>query len=218
MNNLKDRIIEIDKTRTDKFQLSDIEVENIEKNNNLLAQAQKMIDEEHDLVKGMNKLVLYSKIATIRDRQKEETKFIAEEYKLQNQKMDMMMELERLKELKFQEDRERVRKEQQRSGALVIVDQIKERELERLRQKEVQEREKQLMLRQIKELEEEEKRIAEMKKLQAERMAKEVEEANIKAGDIKERRKIEERELDLKILQYNIDKARKEEEELAEKK
>jgi hypothetical protein len=177
-----------------------------------------MIDEEHDMVKGMNKLVIYSKIATIRDRQLEESKFINEEYKQQNQKMDLMMELERLKELKFQEDRERVRKDQQRSGALVIVDQIKERELDRLRQKEIQEKEKQLMVRQIKELEEEEKRIAEMKKLQAERMAKEVEDANMKAGEIKEKRKIDERELDLKILQYNLDKARREEEELAEKK
>jgi hypothetical protein len=177
-----------------------------------------MIDEEHDMVKGMNKLVLYSKIATIRDRQKHETNFLIEEYKQQNQKMDLMMELERLKELKFQEDREKVRKDQQRSGALVIVDQIKERELDRLRLKEIQERERQLMLRQIKELEEEDKRILEMKRIQADKMAKEVDEANVRAGDIKEMRKVEERELDLKILQYNIEKARKEEDELAEKK
>src|SRR5689334_7496602 len=118
----------MDRNRTDKYQLSDIEKENIEKNNGLLAQAKKMLDEDHDLVKEMNKMMLYSKVATIRDKQKDQSKVIQEEYTKQKRKMDLMMELERLKELKFQEERERTRKEQQRSGSLIIVDQIKERE------------------------------------------------------------------------------------------
>jgi len=36
--------------------------------------------------------------------------------------------------------------------------------------------------------------------------------------DLKERKKIEEKELELKIFQYNMEKIKKEEEELAEKK
>ena len=38
-----------------------------------------MMDEEHDLVKDMNKLVLYSKVATIRDKQLQEKKKIFKE-------------------------------------------------------------------------------------------------------------------------------------------
>lgn len=53
-----------------------------------------------------------------------------------------MMEIERLKSLKYQEDREIKRKDAQRQGALVIIDQIKEREMQRIAEREVQEREK----------------------------------------------------------------------------
>lgn len=209
---------EIDRNRTDKYQLSDIDKENIEKNKVLLTQAKKLIEEDHDAVKEMNKMMLYAKVATIRDRQKEEQKYVYGEYKKQQMKMDLMMELERLKELKFQEEREKLRKEQQRDGSMVIIDQIKERELERLRQKDILERERQLMMRQIAELEEEEKRIAEIKKDQSAKLSQEVIEANKMAIEAKDRKKIEEREEELKILQYNLEKARKEEEEYAEKK
>jgi hypothetical protein len=188
------------------------------KNKTLLSQAKEMMDEEEDAVKEMNKMVLYAKVATTRDRQKDEQKRICEEYKKQEVKMDLMMELERLKELKFQEEREFVRKDQQRAGALIIVDQIKDRELDRLRQKDQMERERLMMVRQIKELEEEDKRFAEIKKIQAEKLAREVEETNRKAIDTKERRKFEEKELELKIHQYNLEKTKKEEEDQAEKK
>lgn len=69
-----------------------------------------------------------------------------------------MMEIERLKQLKFQEERERKRKDAQRQGALVIIDQIKEREMLRIAEKEIMEREKELVLKQIQDLKEEEVR------------------------------------------------------------
>jgi hypothetical protein len=166
----------------------------------------------------MNKMILYAKVASIRDKQLDEQKYLHGEYKKKEMKMDLMMELERLKELKFQEEREKTRREQQRAGSLIIIDQIKERELERLRQKEVLERERQMMLRQIKELEDEEKRIAELKKEQGEKLSKEVEETNRHAILVKERKKLEEKELELKIHQYNLEKAKREEEELSEKR
>lgn len=214
----KEKIKEINKKRTNKGVCSDIERENANSTNNLLTQAKKMLDEEHDLVKGMNKLVLYSKVATIRDRQKNEKQKIITEYKNQNEKMDYMMEYERLKELKFQEDRERERKEQQKIGALIIVDQIKERDIDRVRQKEILEKERIMIMRQMKELEDDDKRVSEMKRVQAGELMKEVADANRMAIDMKERKKIEEKELELKIFQYNMDKIKKEEEEAAEKK
>lgn len=47
------------------------------------------------------------------------------------------MEIERLKGLKVAEEREVIRQSAQRKGALVIIDQIQEREKERIRQREL---------------------------------------------------------------------------------
>ena len=215
----KQKLLDIDKNRGNRFEeLNDIEKENIDKNNNLLSQAKKIMEQNEDCVKDMNHIVLYAKIASIRDRQLEEHKMMEKMYKRKESKLDLMMELERLKELKFQEDREMKRKKQQREGSLVIIDQIKDRELERLKEKEQIRKEGELMLKQIKELEEEDKRILIKKKMLEEKMAKEVEETNKIAALSKDKKKFEERELDLKILKYNLEKAKKEEEELAEKR
>ena len=215
----KQRLIEIDKKRgNNAYKLSDIDKENLVKNANLLSQAQKIMEQNEDCVKDMNHIVLYAKIASIRDRQLEEHKAMEKMFRNKEMKLDMMMELERLKELKFQEDREVKRKKQLREGSLVIIDQIKDREMERLKEKEQIRQEGVLMLKQIKEMEEEDRRILEKKKIQEERMAKEVEETNKIAALSKDKKKFEERELDLKILKYNMEKAKKEEEEIAEKR
>jgi len=216
--NLKEKIKQIDRTRTDWSNLTDIEKDNIALNKTMKDKAQKIIDENTDEAKEMNKLIQYAKVASIRDKQLEETKMIQGEYKKYNEKMDLLMEIERLKELQLMEERERIRKEQTYAGTVVIVDQIKERDMERMKALEQKEREKIIMLRQVKELEEEEIRNHELKKVQAVKLAKEVTETNIRAAEIKEKKKIEEKELELKIHEYNVNKIKKEEEEIAEKK
>lgn len=216
--NLKERMKQYDKTRTDRNPLTDLEKENLELNRTMKAKAKKILDENTDEAKEMNKLIEYAKIASIRDRQLQETKMLQEEYKRHNQKLDLMMEIERLKELQLQEEREKIRKKQTYEGSLVIVDQIKEREMERLKALQIKEAEKQIMLRQVKELEDEEKRNQQQKVINAAKLAKEVATTNQKAAEIKEKKKIEEKELELKIHEYNVNKIRREEEELAEKK
>lgn len=69
-----------------------------------------MIDEDHDDVKQMNQMMLYSKVVTIRDKQKEEQKRLEEEWIDEQKRLDLMMEIERLKSLKMQEEREIQRK------------------------------------------------------------------------------------------------------------
>ena len=69
-----------------------------------------MIDEDHDDVKHMNQMMLYSKVVTIRDKQKEEQKRLEEEWIEEQKRLDLMMEIERLKSLKMQEEREVQRK------------------------------------------------------------------------------------------------------------
>ena len=90
---------------------------------------------------------------------------IAEEYRRHNEKIDLMMEIERLKELQLQEEREKIRKEEQYAGSIVIIDQIKERDYERMKALDQKEKEKLIMLRQVKELENEEIRNHERKSI-----------------------------------------------------
>ena len=65
--------------------------------NPLLANVQTAIDEGYDDVKGMNQLVLESKIMTVRDRQLEENRILEQNWVEEQKKLDMMMEIERLK-------------------------------------------------------------------------------------------------------------------------
>ena len=75
-------------------------------------------------MKHMNQMVLYSKVVTIRDKQLQENKLLEHEWLEEQKKLDLMMEIERLKALKVAEEREIVRTQARREGALVIVDQI----------------------------------------------------------------------------------------------
>ena len=51
-------------------------------------------------------MVLYSKVVTIRDKQLEENKRLEQEWLDEQKKLDLMMEIERLKVLKEEEERE----------------------------------------------------------------------------------------------------------------
>lgn len=64
------------------------------------------MDDDLDDVKHMNQMVLYSKVVTIRDKQLEENKRLEQEYIEEQKKLDLMMEIERLKVLKEEEERE----------------------------------------------------------------------------------------------------------------
>ena len=51
-------------------------------------------------------MVLYSKVVTIRDKQINENKRLEQEWIEEQKKLDLMMEIERLKVLKEEEERE----------------------------------------------------------------------------------------------------------------
>lgn len=52
-------------------------------------------------------MVLYSKVVTIRDKQLEENKRLEQEWIEEQKKLDLMMEIERLKVLQEEEEREK---------------------------------------------------------------------------------------------------------------
>jgi len=132
----KERMQAMDKERSTKVAPTDIEQAQRNKDVGILSKAQYQLDEELDDVKHMNQMVLYSKVVTIRDKQLEENKCLEKEWIEEQKKLDLMMEIERLKALKVHEEREVVRQDARRKGAMVIVDQIQEREIERIKERE----------------------------------------------------------------------------------
>ena len=86
-------------------------------------------------------MVLYSKVVTIRDKQLEENKRLEQDWANEQKKLDLMMEIERLKGLQAAEMKEQARVEANRRGATVIIDQIKEREVLRMKEREAIEKE-----------------------------------------------------------------------------
>jgi hypothetical protein len=107
-----------------------------------LSKAQKKLDEELDDVKHMNQMVLYSKVVTIRDKQLNENKRLESEWVEEQKKLDLMMEIERLKVLKEEEEREVRKHAARKQGAKVIVDQIQDRTLQRMKEQEVRDKER----------------------------------------------------------------------------
>ena len=214
---LKEKIINYDKNRPKHF-LSDIEKENIIEKNKIISKAKKYFDENEDVVKEMEKLAFYARVATIRNKQKAEHKIMEQNYKKKEEKLDIMMELQRLKDLKSQQDKERIKAKERKEGCLVIIDQMKKKELDKIKEKEQKEKEQKEILKHIKKMQDEDDAQNEKKRITKEKMVQEIVESNRISILNKQKQIAKEKEEDLKILKYNMEKAKREEEELKEKK
>lgn len=119
--------------------------EQIQRANGMLSKAQQQLDEEHDDVKDMNMKMMFSKVVTIRDKQLFENKMLEKEYMEDQRRLDVMMEIERLKQIKLEQEREERKVAAKRVGQQVIVDQIQERHQIRIKEQEEKERESLIM-------------------------------------------------------------------------
>ena len=214
---LKEKIINYDKNKP-KYFLSDIDKENLIERNKIVSRAKKYLDENEDVVKEMEKLAFYARVATIRNKQKQEHKIIEQNYKKKEEKLDTMMELDRLKNLKSQQDKEKIREKERKEGCLVIIEQMKKKEMDKIKEKEQKEKEQKELVKYLKKLEDEDNLENERKKLMKEKIAQEIVESNKISILNKQKKLAEEKEEDLRILKYNMQKAKLEEEKLKEKK
>eukprot|EP01065_Artemidia_motanka_P028888 TRINITY_DN3463_c0_g1_i1.p2 TRINITY_DN3463_c0_g1~~TRINITY_DN3463_c0_g1_i1.p2 ORF type:complete len:502 (+),score=302.18 TRINITY_DN3463_c0_g1_i1:67-1572(+) len=180
------------------------------------SKAQMKMDEELDEVKYMNKVMLYTKCVTIRDAQVTEKQAIAYEKAEDEKRLDMMMEMERLKALKMYEEREQKRIENRKRGAAVIRAQIEEREQERLRRLELKQQEQDAMLRHIEKMKDDDRREAVKKKEAARRLMEDVALANAEQIRNKNRERALEQEEDRRIAEYLREKDQREQELQAE--
>ena len=214
---LKEKIINYDKNKP-KYFLSDIDKENLIERNKIVSRAKKYLDENEDVVKEMEKLAFYARVATIRNKQKQEHKIIEQNYKKKEEKLDTMMELDRLKNLKSQQDKEKIREKERKEGCLVIIEQMKKKEMDKIKEKEQKEKEQKELVKYLKKLEDEDNLENERKKLMKEKIAQEIVESNKISILNKQKKLAEEKEEDLRIIKYNMQKAKLEEEKLKEKK
>ena len=147
---LKQRLIDYDK-KYPRASLLEFEGEEAKK---ILAEQNK-VSKDDDAVKAMEKMALYAKMATIRDRQLDERKVMEKVYKDKESRLELMIELERLKEIQFLQEKEEELKRQRAQGAKIVIEQIKESDHERMKKREQQERERIQMLRAMEKLKEE---------------------------------------------------------------
>merc|ERR1712134_59818 len=110
------------------------------------------------------------------------------------------------------EEREKARIEDQRKGASVIIEQIKDRQALRMREEEQRDQERAFILRQIEALKQEEVEQQKAKKIAANRLMEEVNTANAAAMKIKEEKMLAEKLEDQKILDYQRNKEMRERE------
>lgn len=113
------------------------------------------------------------------------------------------MEIERLKSLQEEEDREKRKKAALIKGSQVIVDQIQERYHERVKQAEIRERERVAMLANVQKMKDDEERIIKEKQRKARELLLEVEATNKMSLTLKEERRQKEIAEDEAIYRYN---------------
>ena len=117
-------------------------------------------------------------------------------------RIDLAMEIDRVRTLKLMEEREAARAEEQRLGASVIVAQIAEREQERIRAQEAREQEAQAMVARVQALEAAEERERQTKLAAGRQLLAQVVEANNAGARAKLRKKQEELDEEMRIASY----------------
>ena len=134
--NLMKRIKSNSELPTKKFKNIYYSTESISNDKKIREKAKKYFEENLDEVKAINKLVLYAKMASIRDKQIEEQKKIKFDKKKLEEKMDLINEIERLKELRKYELKEEKRINMIKEEGNIIREQIKSNFLKKLKEKE----------------------------------------------------------------------------------
>ena len=176
------------------------------------------VNPDDEAVRAMNKMCLYARISSVRDRQLQERKKLEKIFKLKEEKIDLMVEIERLRELKNMEEKEKNLQKINKEGKKVILAQIEDNKKARLKQKELEEKERLELLKRIEEERKKDEELNKKIKKEQEQRIQESMEANKRAIQAKKERILAEREEDLKIERYNKEKYRKEEEAFQEKK
>ncbi|CAN0463120.1 unnamed protein product, partial [Ectocarpus sp. 8 AP-2014] len=163
----KQRMLEMEVEAKKKALKSDIEVERMAHDQMVKKMATEKLDANNDLVKMLNSLGARAAAFTIRDKQAIELTGLAEKdrregsEKVYDERMDMIMELDRLKDLTKRDAEEQAKKSKRVEDRKVITEQIEARQRAKLIRLEAREQENRAMLGVIQRYADEDKAAAE---------------------------------------------------------
>lgn len=112
----KQKLTEFDSLRSTRVPLKPLSIDSQANIETIFTRAQAMLNEEENDVKTMNKMILFMKTMRIRDKQLIENQRMEQEFLRNQRKLDTIMEIERLKALKVQAERRKVRLEEAARG------------------------------------------------------------------------------------------------------
>ncbi|KAG9480757.1 hypothetical protein GDO78_010168, partial [Eleutherodactylus coqui] len=186
--------------------LSDLEEEAQQRAQYLLQRANTMRMEKEDEIKKLNEIILNAKCHAIRDAQILERSLVSKELAQEEKRLDQMMEVERKKAIKRQEEIEERRKQEKIRGKLHIIKQMEDNEQSRILEEEQRDQEAQKMLQFLEELQMEDYKDMERKKQEQLEIQEEIKRVNVENERKKKERKDQERLADLRVLEYTKQK------------
>mmetsp|Transcript_27423 Transcript_27423/g.61301 ORF Transcript_27423/g.61301 Transcript_27423/m.61301 type:complete len:474 (+) Transcript_27423:86-1507(+) len=203
----KQKMLEKEESSKAKAKKSDVEVAKIERERTIRDLAEKQIDESLDMVKMLNSLGARAAAFTIRDKQLAERDHRMEHEGDYDKRMDLMMEIDRLKDLAERDQIEDEKRRKRYEDREVIVGQIKLREREKMLAEEARERENQQMRALVKKYEDDDAKAVAKRKVEVERSKKEIVVANAESIRRKQDAKLKEiQEMeDLRMYQLKKD-------------
>ncbi|KAG6615551.1 ptype atpase [Phytophthora cinnamomi] len=213
----KEHMLKLSEETAQRAPKSEIEQMFSAEKHEILRRAQVLKDQMHDSVKLMKTLGTRAQAFTIRDQQLKVKKELEDEHHVYDEKMNTLMEIERLESLKRQEHRDEVKKQKRYADRKVLEEQIEDRRRQRQKESEIIAQEAQEMLAKIQRQQEEAAEKEKAKALRAQRSMEEIKKFNdetlFRKQDVQ--RKIKEEED--QVLAYQQKKAedlkRREEEE-----
>ncbi|EDO38378.1 predicted protein [Nematostella vectensis] len=201
----------MDLKRKENEKLTDLEIEAQQKSQHLLENANKQMEEQEDEIKKLNELILNAKCHAIRDAQLIEKVEVKKEQLVEEKRLDEMMEVERLKKLQEEEEREKERHIERLKGAAVLNIQIEDNKQQRLLEEEKKDQETQAMLQYLERLKDEDMEALVKKHETQKNLMKEVAKANEEIKRQSEVKKQQEKMEELKVMEYLKQKAEREE-------
>lgn len=197
---------------------SDVEIAEEARNKAIMELAGAKVDEQLDAVKCMKGIAAQAIAFTIRDRQKAVKHEIEQSEQEYNKRMDLLMELDRLKDLQRREEEDKAKIARRLRDREVIMSQMEEAQRRRALQQEAVEQENQAMVALMRRYEEEDVRKEAIRRHDVERSRSEVMKANDAAIHAKKAAKEREKEEVEAVLRYqalkDAEMRRREEEEV----
>lgn len=189
---------------------NDLDIESQTMADEMLRRSQAQRLEENDEIKHLNELILEAKCHAIRDAQLAEKEQTIKDLQVENDRLDAMMEIDRVEAIKHREIIEKERKIQQQRGAKQIMEQIEANKITRMWESERKEQEAKLLVDNQIKLQMQSLAEIEQKKKQQKELQKEIDHINMQHQEQKAIRAEQEKLANIRVVQYQEEKAKRE--------